>query len=107
MITSRVMNIVRMISKILQINSDDDNDSNDNTIFTIRMRGIMIKETIINNNNDSKNDINSSIQNINVHDNIPCNDDNYHTNQYYTFTTISLTIIIIIRWIRIITNKDK
>ena len=47
MITSRVMNIVRMISKILQINSDDDNDSNDNTIFTTRMRGIMIKETII------------------------------------------------------------
>ena len=47
MITSRVMKIVRMISKILQINSDDDNDSNDNTIFTIRMRGIMIKETII------------------------------------------------------------
>ena len=41
------MNIVRMISKILQINSDDDNDSNDNTIFTITMRGIMIKETII------------------------------------------------------------
>ena len=47
MITSRVMKIVRMISTILQINSDDDNDSNDNTIFTIRMRGIMIKETII------------------------------------------------------------
>ena len=47
MITSRVMKIVRMISKILQINSDDDNDSNDNTIFTITMRGIMIKETII------------------------------------------------------------
>ena len=47
MITSTVMKIVRMISKILQINSDDDNDSNDNTIFTTRMRGIMIKETII------------------------------------------------------------
>ena len=47
MITSRVMKIVRMISKISQINSDDDNDSNDNTIFTITMRGIMIKETII------------------------------------------------------------
>ena len=47
MITSTVMKIVRMISTILQINSDDDNDSNDNTIFTIRMRGIMIKETII------------------------------------------------------------
>ena len=47
MIISTVMKIVRMISKILQINSDDDNDSNDNTIFTTRMRGIMIKETII------------------------------------------------------------
>ena len=47
MITSRVMKIVRMISTILQINSDDDNDSNDNTIFTIPMRGIMIKEIII------------------------------------------------------------
>ena len=47
MITSRVMNIVRMISKILHLNSDDDNDSDDNTIFTITMRCIMIKEIII------------------------------------------------------------
>ena len=47
MITSIVMKIVRMISTILHLNSDDDNDSNDNTIFTITMRGIMIKETII------------------------------------------------------------
>ena len=47
MIISRVMKIVRMISTILHLNSDDDNDSDDNTIFTITMRCIMIKEIII------------------------------------------------------------
>ena len=41
------MNIVRMISTILHLNSNDDNDSDDNTIFTITMRCIMIKEIII------------------------------------------------------------
>ena len=47
MIISRVMKIVRMISTMLHLNSDDDSDNDDNTIFTIIMRGIMIKETII------------------------------------------------------------
>ena len=41
------MKIVRMILTILQINSDDNNDSDDNTLITIIMIGIMIKETII------------------------------------------------------------